>query len=526
MPADDSALKYRALLQISEALIAFRDREALIQSLWETLHPLIAFDYLVIMRYDAARRMVTLKAIAGLEKNDPARLHEWPVEGGPVEVILETGEPLYVPDMSRENRFRPDLMEVYRTNNIQCGYWIALETRRGMHGVLAFSSCRPDAYTAEDRAFMQHIARQVAIATENAVAFEEINELRRHIEDEKVYLEEEIRSEYRFDEMVGAGPALRGVLRQIETAAPTDSSILIQGETGTGKELVARAIHRLSARVDGTFVKLNCAAIPAGLIESELLGHEKGAFTGAVGQRIGRIELAHRGTLFLDEIGELPLEMQPKLLRVLQDGQFERLGGARTLHSDFRLVAATNRDLRAMVAAQQFRADLFYRVNVFPISLPALRERPEDIPTLVRYFVQEYATRMRKKIESIPADVMQTLANYSWPGNIRELRNIIERSVILTPGSRLIIPADDLRESKSSAPDAVVTMEAAERRHILDALDASNWVVGGPSGAAAMLGMKRSTLQSRMQKLGIMRRYAGIRRNTGADSSAQHLSSI
>jgi formate hydrogenlyase transcriptional activator len=518
---DDSALKYRALLQISEALLACRDRDALVRSLWDTLRPLIAFDYLVIMRYDAARRCVLLKAIAGMDNNDALRRDEWPVEGSPVEVILQTGEPLYVPDMSVEHRFRPDLMEIYRIHNIRSGFWIALTTTRGMHGAIAFSSCTPDAYTPEDREFMQHIGRQVAIATENALAFEEINELRRHMEDENVYLQEEIRSEYRFDEIVGSGPALRGVLQQIETAAPTDSSILIQGETGTGKELVARAIHRLSSRANATFVKLNCAAIPAGLIESELLGHEKGAFTGAVGLRIGRFELAHRGTLFLDEIGELPLEMQPKLLRVLQDGQFERLGGNRTIQSDFRLVAATNRDLRAMVAQQQFRADLFYRVNVFPITLPALSERREDIPTLVRYFVQEFSTRMRKNIESIPAEVMETLVNYSWPGNIRELRNIIERSVILTSGKRLTIPKDDLHESRPAAANPVLTMDDAERRHILDALDASNWVVGGPSGAAAMLGMKRSTLQSRMQKLGIMRRYVGIQRNIGAEKSAQ-----
>jgi len=509
MSADDSALKYRALLQISEALLACRDRDALVRSLWDTLHPLIAFDYLVIMSYDAVRNLVTLKAIAGMDHHDPDRPTQWPVEGSPLEIVLQTGQPLYVPDMSLETRFRPDLMEIYQQYNIRSGFWIALHTARGMHGVIAFSSCTPNAYTAEDREFMQHIGRQVAIANENALAFEEINELRRHIEDEKVYLEEEIRSEYRFDEMVGAGPALRGVLQQIQTAAPTDSSILIQGETGTGKELVARAIHRLSSRANATFVKLNCAAIPAGLIESELLGHEKGAFTGAVGQRIGRFELAHRGTLFLDEIGELPLEMQPKLLRVLQDGQFERLGGTRTIQSDFRLVAATNRDLRTMVAEQHFRADLFYRVNVFPITLPALRERREDIPTLVRYFVQEFSNRMRKTINAIPAEVMETLVNYSWPGNIRELRNIIERSVILTPGKRLTIPKDDLHESRPHAPTHVLTMDDAERRHILDALDASNWVVGGPGGAASMLGMKRSTLQSRMQKLGIMRRYVG-----------------
>jgi formate hydrogenlyase transcriptional activator len=517
---DSAARRYRALLQISEALIACRDRDSLIRSLYDTLQPLIAFDYLVIMRYDAARRMIILKAIAGMDHHDPNRATEWPVEGTPLEIILKTGQPLYVQDMTRETRFRPDLLEIYRARNIVSGFWIALTTTRGMHGFIAFSSSRPDAYTPEDREFMQHIGRQVAIASENALAFEQINDLRRHIEDEKVYLEEEIRSEYRFDEIVGSGPALRGVLQQIETAAPTDSSILIQGETGTGKELVARAIHRLSSRANGTFVKLNCAAIPAGLIESELLGHEKGAFTGAVGQRIGRFELAHRGTLFLDEIGELPLEMQPKLLRVLQDGQFERLGGSHTLTSDFRLVAATNRDLRAMVGQQQFRADLFYRVNVFPITLPALRERREDIPTLVRYFVQEFATRMRRNIESIPAEVMETLVNYSWPGNIRELRNIIERSVILTSGKRLTIPKDDLHESRTDSPAAVLTMDDAEKRHILQALDSSKWIVGGPHGAATMLGMKRSTLQSRMQKLGISRRYVGDDRNFSAEKSA------
>src|ERR1700722_18921068 len=293
MSADDSALKYRALLQISEALIAFRDRDSLVRSLWETLHPLIAFDYLVILRYDAARRVVMLKAIAGVDRHDLDHPTESPVEGSALEIMLQSGQPLYVPDISLETRFRPDLMAIYRTHNIRSGFWIPLATPRGLHGVIAFTSCTLDAYTPEDREFMQHIGRQVAIATENAAAFEEINELRQHIEDEKVYLEEEIRSEYRFDEIVGSGPALRGVLQQIQTAAPTDSSILIQGETGTGKELVARAIHRLSSRANATFVKLNCAAIPAGLIESELLGHEKGAFTGAVGQRIGRFELAH-----------------------------------------------------------------------------------------------------------------------------------------------------------------------------------------------------------------------------------------
>jgi len=511
MSPDDSALKYRALLQISEALIAIRDRDELVRSLFDILHPLIAFDYLVIIRYDPKRRTLLLKAIAGLAEHDPTHPTESPLEGSPGEIVLETGRPLYVPNLAEETRFRQDLMEIYRKYDIQCGFWLALTGSHGVHGFLAFSSRTPNAYTPEDREFMQLIARQVAIANENAIAFEKINTLRRRIEDEKVYLEEEIRSEYRFDEIVGTSPALVGVLQQIKTAAPTDSSILIQGETGTGKELVARAIHRLSSRANATFVKLNCSAIPAALIESELMGHEKGAFTGAVSQRIGRLELADQGTLFLDEIGELPLEMQPKLLRVLQDGQFERLGGTRTIESNFRLVAATNRDLREMVGSQQFRADLFYRVNVFPITLPALRERREDIPTLVRYFVQEFSTRMGKNIEAIPAEIMEILVNYSWPGNIRELRNIIERSVILTSGRRLTIPKDDLQQSPTPVAPTVLRMDDAERRHILDALDASNWVVGGPSGAAAMLGLKRSTLQSRMLKLGIERRYVGTR---------------
>ena len=366
-----------------------------------------------------------------------------------------------------------------------------------MHGVIAFSSCKPDAYTAEDREFMQHIGRQVAIATENAAAFEEINELRRHIEDEKVYLEEEIRSEYRFDEIVGSGPALRGVLQQIQTAAPTDSSILIQGETGTGKELVARAIHRLASRANATFVKLNCAAIPAGLIESELLGHEKGAFTGAVGQRIGRFELAHRGTLFLDEIGELPLEMQPKLLRVLQDGQFERLGG--TTHDSLRFPAGGRHQSRS---ADHGRRTTISRRPV--LSRERLSHHPPCAARAPRghsYSGPLFRAGIRhaecaKILTRSPSEVMETLVNYSWPGNIRELRNIVERSVILTSGKRLTIPKDDLHESRPPAPSPVLTMDDAERRHILDALDASNWVVGGPGGAAAMLGMKRSTLQS------------------------------
>jgi formate hydrogenlyase transcriptional activator len=296
------------------------------------------------------------------------------------------------------------------------------------------------------------------------------------------------------------------VLQQVETVAPTDATVLISGETGTGKELIARAIHQLSPRRSQAFVKLNCAAIPAGLLESELFGHERGAFTGAIAQRIGRFELANRGTVFLDEIGELPLELQPKLLRVLQDREFERLGSPRTLRTDARLIAATNRDLAALVDAQQFRADLFYRVNVFPVHVPPLRERPEDIPLLVRHFAQQFARRLGKTIETIPSDTMQGLLRYPWPGNIRELQNIIERAVILSPGPVLQVPLADLKPPATGvSPQNHDTLEEAERKHILAVLEETKWVLSGPNGAAVRLGMKRSTLQFRMRKLGIAR---------------------
>ncbi|MGH9558977.1 MAG: sigma 54-interacting transcriptional regulator [Bryobacteraceae bacterium] len=506
MAAADSALKYRALLEISEAFIACRDYRALLETLWDSLRRVIPFDYLSLFRYDEKTNSGWVEAIAGTSDFGVPLRTELSLEGSPIEVLIAHGRPMYIPDLRRETRFRPDILEKFENHGIRSGFWVLLERERRRFGSLLFASQSADAYTEEDRELMEHTARHVTIAVENALAFEKIRELRKKMEDEKVYLEEEIRSEYRFDEIVGNSSAIREVLAQIETAAPTDSTVLIQGETGTGKELAARAIHQLSRRNHATFVKLNCSAIPAGLIESELLGHEKGAFTGALAQRIGRFELAHRGTLFLDEIGELPLELQPKLLRVLQDGQFERLGGMRTVESDVRLVVATNRDLRAMVAAQQFRMDLYYRLNVFPITIPPLRERREDIPALVRYFVQEFSTRMRKEIEAIPVEAMESLVNYSWPGNIRELRNVLERSVIVTSGKRLRIPKDALDESAHLAEPSVLRMADAERRHILEALRATKWVVGGPKGAAALLGLKRSTLQSRMQKLGIARR--------------------
>jgi len=384
-------------------------------------------------------------------------------------------------------------------------------TSRGrVLGILSVGRREERAFTLDEVEFSTLLAGQCAIALENAFSFRQIQDLNAQLSQEKLYLEDEIRNELHFDEIIGKSSILQDVLRQVETVAPTGSTVLIQGETGTGKELIARAVHNRSARQGKAFVKLNCAAIPTGLLESELFGHEKGAFTGAIAQRIGRFELANGGSIFLDEIGEIPLELQPKLLRVLQEGDFERLGGSRTLRSDARLIAATNRDLEAMANEQKFRPDLYYRLNVFPIRVPALRERAEDIPLLVRHFVHQFSRRMGKEIETIPTDTMASLARYHWPGNIRELQNVIERAVIVTTGPILRVAVSELkiRQSTPSArsgadKDMRQLLEDVERKKILEVLELTNWIVAGPNGAAEKLGMKRSTFQSRMQKLGI-----------------------
>src|SRR5262245_37788193 len=374
-------------------------------------------------------------------------------------------------------------------------------------GVLNVASTRPNAFSPEDVELLAQVAQQIAIAVENGLAYRQIAELKEKLNTERLYLEDEIRTERNFEEIIGHSSALKQVLKQVEIVAPTDSTVLIQGETGTGKELIARAIHNLSGRRGRTFVKLNCAAIPTGLLESELFGHEKGAFTGAISQKVGRFELAQGGTLFLDEVGDIPLELQSKFLRVLQEQEFERLGSTRTIRVDIRLVAATNRDLAAMVAEHQFRSDLYYRLNVFPIVSPPLRERQEDIAPLVRHFIQRFARRMGRRIETIPTAVMDALVRYSWPGNIREMQNVLERAVILSAGPELRRNRDDLRAAAPAEvhPAPALSLADAEREHILNILRATGWVLGGPKGAAARLGMKRSTLQWKMKKLGISR---------------------
>ena len=373
-------------------------------------------------------------------------------------------------------------------------------------GALNVGSLQENAFTRADAEMLSEVAKQIALAVANSLAYQEIAALKDKLSKEKLYLEEEIQTGYNFEEIVGDSQALKRVLKEVQTVAATDSTVLILGETGSGKELVARALHNLSDRRERTFVKLNCAAIPTGLLESELFGHEKGAFTGAIATKIGRFELADRGTLFLDEVGEIPLELQVKLLRVLQEQEFERLGSTRTIRVHVRMIAATNRDLAQLVEERGFRSDLYYRLNVFPITMPPLRDRAEDIPALTRHFAQKFAQRMKKRIETIPSEAMKALQNYSWPGNVRELENFIERAVILTQGPDLFVPIAELKRPPNNTTHSVTTtLEQAEREHILKALRETGWVIGGAAGAAARLGMKRTTLQSKIQKLGIAR---------------------
>jgi len=427
-------------------------------------------------------------------------------------------------DFSPEEQLHNSLLKEQKT---VCN--IPLVNRGRALGILRVGRTAEHPYDADEIDFLRLIGGQVAIAIENALAYEEISELRDKLTQEKIYLEDQIRSEMGFEQIIGSSPALRHVLQLVETVAPSDSTVLLLGETGTGKELIARAIHDRSRRKGRTFVKLNCAAIPTGLLESELFGHEKGAFTGAISQKVGRMELADQGTLFLDEVGDIPSEIQPKLLRVLQEREFERLGGTHTRKVNVRLVAATNRDLEKMVADREFRNDLYYRLNVFPIRIPPLRERREDIPLLVGYFVQKCAKQMQKRIESVPVSVMKGLTAWDWPGNIRELENFIERAVILTRGKSLDAPLGELRKSKWDEPVQVSTSrseediarivretlasmkgksaesEQARKQHdeIVRLLTECKGQVGGADGAAARMGISRTTLISRIKKHGI-----------------------
>ncbi|MGD0361547.1 MAG: sigma 54-interacting transcriptional regulator [Bryobacteraceae bacterium] len=506
--------RLQVVLDVTNAMVANLDLRELFRAVSGLLRRLIRHEYASLVVVDPAKGHLRLEALDFPGGDN--QIHEAQSaspDDSPAAGAMRTRQPLLWNRRDAEH-FPSEIVRRLLAAGLQSAVCIPLLRGDRALGTLNVASMRDEAFAPHDVELLTQIGNELAIAVENALAFRQIEELKDKLAEEKLYLEDEIRTEYDFEEIVGDAQSLKRVLRAVETVAPTDSTVLIQGESGTGKELIARAIHNLSGRRQRTFVKVNCAAIPTGLIESELFGHEKGAFTGAISQKIGRFELADKGTLFLDEIGDIPLELQPKLLRVLQEREFERLGSVRTVKVDIRLVTATNRDLGQMIANREFREDLFYRLNVFPITLPPLRERHEDIPQLVRYFTQKYARRMNRRIETIPSEAMEALSNWNWPGNVRELENFIERAVILTRGSALHVPLAELRNGADAPASAVsaplTTLEEAEREHILRALRECNWVVGGPSGAAARLGLKRTTLQSRIVKLGIGGRQKNI----------------
>lgn len=516
--ADQMALAIDAAVNLYSSTRA-QDRLKLILELTNQVVSNLEFDELLHAVSSIVRRVMNCDAAAIMLPDTDGknlRVHtldfpdskgfflegiEIPVEGTMPGETFKTGKPFVL------NRLDPaevpaEMFEKASGEGMNSFCDIGLVSRDRLLGVLALARRQENTFDDDEVAFLTQVAHQVAIAMENALAYREIAELKDKLAQEKLYLEDEIRGEMDFEGIVGQSSALRNVLRLVETVAPSDSTVLLLGETGTGKELIARAIHDRSRRKDRTFVKLNCAAIPTGLLESELFGHERGAFTGAISQKLGRLELADEGTLFLDEVGDIPLEIQPKLLRALQEREFERLGSTRTKKVNVRLVAATNRDLDKMIEDREFRSDLYYRLNVFPIRIPPLRERPEDIPLLVRYFAQKYGRRMEKKIESIPAAALKSLSGWHWPGNIRELENFVERAVILTHGTALEVPVSELKRNGAVAP-APSSRESGERDEILRVLKETHGRVAGPNGAATKMGIKRTTLISRMKKLGI-----------------------
>ncbi len=499
----------KLLLEVNNSIVTALDLHQLLNAVSASLRRLMSHEYASLSLYDPDTQRLQIHALDfPVSKGLLTEGLSVPVEGSPTGRALTTGQPVLITRQDVE-QFGSDIAQRILAEGLKCAYCLPLISHGRPLGTLVVASLSEESFPERDAELLRQVASQIAIGVENALSFGKVVERANRLTEEKLYLQDEIRSEYNFEEIIGASSTLKQVLQQVQTVAATDSTALIYGETGTGKELIARAIHNLSARRERTLVKVNCAAIPTGLLESELFGHEKGAFTGAIAQRVGRFELAHKGTLFLDEVGDIALELQPKLLRVLQEQEFERLGSTRTTRVDVRLVAATNANLANKVAGNQFRSDLYYRLNVFPIVIPPLRERKEDIPRLVRYFAQKYAQRMKKPLESIPAKAIAALTEYHWPGNVRELEHFIERAVILTRGTELEIRTAELKQAARPAPtasaSALSTLEQAEREHILRAVKETNWAIGGSNGSAAKLGMKRTTLQSRMKKLGITR---------------------
>lgn len=514
-PASD-AERYRTLLEITNALVANVTRETLFAAIASALRRVVPFERTAIFLHDPQRDVLRLLVLeSSLPTSHFAVGLEIPSTESHVGLVFQQRRPFVRRDLAREAQYPAEMQAL--ADGVRSFAIVPLVARARCIGTLAVASTRVGAYSDADVAFLQEVAGQVAVAVENMTAYEEIATLKARLERENAYLQEEIHREHDFAQMVGTSEALLAVVRRVERVAPTDATVLVTGETGTGKELIARAIHHASARRTRPLVKVNCSAISAGLVESEFFGHVKGAFTGALERRIGRFQLADGGTIFLDEVGELPVETQVKLLRVLQEHEFEPVGSSQTMSVDVRVIAATNRDLQAAVDAGRFRADLYYRLNVFPLEVPPLRARRGDVPQLATFFLAQYATRFGKRVESISPETMARLVAYDWPGNIRELQNVIERAVVLAPGPVLELEDEVLRPSSARerlAPVAASgprpeglaeTLEEVERAQITAALHRSGGVIEGPRGAAGLLRMHPNTLRSRMEKLGIRR---------------------
>jgi len=513
----DERDRLRLLLEITNCMVSKLDLRGLLDELSASLLRVMHCDHCALLLPDSDSGKLRATMLYNSESRGITQEGMIvPMTGSISGKVFRTGKSLRIDNIEMvrndpEVFGNPDghaFYERVKREGLVSGCYLPLMSRGRVLAVLNVCKRSVNGFTENDMVFLEQVAHQIAIAVENALDYGRATEDRDREAEQKLYLQDEIRTEHNFGEIVGANSGLKSVLDQVAVVAPTDSSVLILGETGTGKELIARAIHDLSRRRERTFVRLNCAAIPLGLLESELFGHEKGAFTGAITQKMGRFELANKGSLFLDEVGDIPLELQAKLLRVLQEQEFERLGSNRTHKVDVRIIAATHRDLAQMVKQQAFREDLYYRLKVFPISVPSLRHREQDIPQLVRHFATRYARKMNKKIETIPAETMDALVHYGWPGNVRELQNFVERAVILSRTPVLHAPLGELEPSQPNlqtraAPGGV----EAERDQIIQALDASKWVVGGPNGAAARLGLARTSLVYKMQKFGIRRAH-------------------
>jgi len=506
----------RALLEIARAASAHLERDGLFQAVACAVGSVVSFDRMaIVLPHSEEKDLFLYVWEKGKGDRDWKAGMAFPREGTVPGWVLEHKRPHPGSSLDGLNAF-PFSQRMMKREGMQSSCVLPLLVEDRAVGALSFLAKERSQYKPEDSSRLEEMAAVIAVALDNCRAYEEIKQLENQLTHENIYLQEEIRTEHNFEEIVGKSRELKRVLKRVELVAPTDASILITGETGTGKELIARAIHHLSKRKDRPLIKVNCAALPTGLIESELFGHEKGAFTGALSKKVARFELAHQGTIFLDEIGDLLQEVQVNLLRVLQEQEFERVGGTKTIKVDVRVIAATNRELEKAVAENRFREDLYYRLNVFPLPLPSLRERGEDIPLLVQYFVDKYATKTGKQIDKINQETMRRLRGYPWPGNIRELENVIERSIILSSGSVLeiedefLLPSSTLLDQKE-----ILTLQEVERNHIIKSLDKTGWVIEGPKGGAKILNLHPNTLRGRMKKLGIKRGPALIPNREG-----------